>query len=281
MPKVKASQSPATALIKCSHPIPCLAVASFAAMFAFANGLDIARTAVVFAAVLLQQISVGLSNDWLDYKIDKVANRVDKPTVSGLVKVSWLRAGSLTAAGLAETVAILLGGPAAIVMLLMLVFGWSYNLGMKSNWSSVLPYALGFGTVPIFVGLAAAEPRWVPAWVAIVSALLGISAHFANVLPDFAADKLTGVNALPHILGQKISAIVIAGTALLATSIIVTQSTQLAAPIAAVGVVVTVLLSGSASLLSLRPSPPRIVFPLLMLAALTNVILLVLGIRAT
>jgi 4-hydroxybenzoate polyprenyltransferase len=250
-------------------------------MFAFANGLDAGRAAVVFAAVLLQQISVGLSNDWLDYKRDKTANRVDKPTVSGLVNVSWLRAGSLTAAGLAQAVAIILGGPAAVAMLAMLVFGWSYNLGLKANWSSVLPYALGFGTVPIFVGLAATNPHWVPTWVAIVSALLGVSAHFANVLPDLAADKLTGVNALPHILGQKISAIVIAATALSATAIIVTQSAQLAESAAIVGVIVTVLLAGSASLLSLRPSPPRIVFPLLMLAALTNVILLVLGIRAT
>jgi 4-hydroxybenzoate polyprenyltransferase len=250
-------------------------------MFAFANSFSVERLLTIFAAVLLQQISVGLSNDWLDYKLDKTANRVDKATVSGLVKVSWLRVGSLTSAVLAQLVAITLGGPAAIVMLLMLVFGWSYNLGLKANWLSALPYALGFGTIPIFVGLAATEPFWVPVWMILVSALLGVSAHFANVLPDLAADKLTGVNALPHILGQKISAIVIAVTALLATVIIVTQSEQLAAPIAAVGLAITLALAGSASLLSLRPKPPRVVFPLLMLTALTNVILLVLGARAS
>jgi hypothetical protein len=37
------------------------------------------------------------------------------------------------------------------------------------------------------------------------------------------------------------------------------------------------LLTGSASFLSLRSVPPRIVFPLLIAAALINVILLVLG----
>ena len=250
-------------------------------MFAYANSLDFSRTLNIFAAVLLQQISVGLSNDWLDYRRDKAANRVDKPTVSGLIKVSQLRAGSLIAAGLAEIVAILLGGPTAFAMVFMLVFGWSYNLGLKATWSSVLPYALGFGTVPIFVGLAATEPHLVPGWVVLVSALLGVSAHFANVLPDLAADKLTGVNALPHILGQKISAIVIAVTALLATVIIVTQSSRLPEIAAVAGLVLTVLLAGAASLLSLRLKPPRVVFPLLMLAALTNVILLVLGILAS
>ena len=281
MPKVTASKSRTLALIRCCHPIPCLAVASFAAMFAYANGFGSERLLIIFAAVLLQQISVGLSNDWLDHKVDKVANRVDKPTVSGLVKVSWLRAGSLTAAGLAQLVATTMGGPAAIVMFLMLVFGWSYNLGLKANWLSALPYALGFGTIPIFIGMAAAEPHWVPGWVVLVSALLGVSAHFANVLPDLAADKLTGVNALPHILGQRFSAIVIAVTALLATVSIVTQSAHLAAPVAAVGLAITLALAGAASLLSLRPKPPRVVFPLLMLTALTNVILLVLGVRAS
>jgi len=37
------------------------------------------------------------------------------------------------------------------------------------------------------------------------------------------------------------------------------------------------LLAGSASVLSLRSVPPRMVFPLLIAAALINVVLLVLG----
>ncbi|CAB4539841.1 MAG: 1,4-dihydroxy-2-naphthoate prenyltransferase [Actinobacteria bacterium] len=265
------------ALIKCTHPLPCLAVSSFAAVISFSHSNSIGTSLVIFIAVLLQQISVGLSNDWLDYKRDRAAARTDKPAVSGLVGVSQLRVGSLIAAGLAETLAIFFGLGSAIAMLLMLIFGWSYNLGMKNNWSSPIPYALGFGALPIFTGLADPQPYWVPIWIVIVAALLGVSAHFANALPDQVADKLTGVNALPHILGKRVSSVFIGVAAMVATVITVTQSPSLPTEIAIAGLVVMVLLIGSASLLSLRASPPRIVFIILIAAALVNVILLVLG----
>lgn len=265
------------ALISASHPIPCLAVSLFAGMFSLGLGIPIERSLVIFFAMLLQQISVGLSNDWLDYKIDKAANRLDKPTVNGLVKVSELRAGSITAALLALIVAMTLGAGASLVMVVMLLVGWSYNLGLKLYWSSVIPYAVGFGTIPIFVGLAAPSPFWVPLWVIFVAALLGVSAHFANALPDMEADKLTGVNALPHILGQRVSAIVISVTAMIATLLVITQSEALHPVAGATGLVATILLVGFSSTLSLRKSPPRIVFTLLILASLVNVVLLVLG----
>ena len=111
----------------------------------------------------------------------------------------------------------------------------------------------------------------------MAAALLGVSAHFANVLPDMQADKLTGVRALPHLMGQRLSAIVISLSALFATLLVVTQSRNLSAEAAAAGLAAIVLLVGIASLLSLRKQPPRIAFFLLILASLVNVILLMLG----
>lgn len=267
----------ALALINSSHPIPCIAVALFAGMFGLGSGLPAEQNVLVFFAVLHQQISVGLSNDWLDYKRDLAAGRLDKPTVNGLVKASELRAGSIIAAALAVIVSVALGGGAALVMVLMLAVGWAYNLGMKLNWTSAIPYAVGFGTIPVFVGLSAPEPFWAEAWVVVVAALLGVSAHFANVLPDILEDKLTGVKALPHIVGQRASAVIISGTALVATLLVVSQSKNLNPVVGMVGLVLTVVLVGLASALSLRPQPPRIVFPLLILASLVNVVLLMLG----
>lgn len=127
------------------------------------------------------------------------------------------------------------------------------------------------------VGLASPVPFWIDFWVVVVAALLGVSAHFANALPDMFDDKLTGVNALPHILGQRTSAVVISGTAVSATLLVITQSTNLAQPVALVGLVLTLALVGLSSTLSLRPKPPRIVFPLLVVASLVNVVLLMLG----
>jgi 4-hydroxybenzoate polyprenyltransferase len=274
---VKNHNNKALALINSSHPIPCFAVALFSGLFGIGSGLPVETCLIIFTAVLLQQISVGLSNDWIDFNRDKAAGRIDKPTVNGLVRVAELRAGSLIAAGLALVVAFSLGLATGGLMILMLIVGWSYNLGMKLNWSSAVPYAIGFGIIPIFVGLSAPEPFWVDTWVVAVAALLGVSAHFANVLPDILEDKLTGVQALPHILGQRASAAVIAVTALVATVLVVTQSNHLAPLVAVIGLVLTILLVGIASLLSLRPKPPRVVFPLLILASLVNVVLLMLG----
>ena len=265
------------AIVNSCHPVPCLAVSSFAGMFAYGSGISIARCLWIFLAVLFHQLSVGFSNDWLDFKIDEEAKRVDKATVSGLVSVTLLKYLAIYSAAIAEVITLPLGLWATLLMLVMLVVGWAYNLGMKSNWSSVIPYALGFGAIPLFVGLTAPNPFLAPTWTILVAALLGVSAHFANVLPDILADKLTGVNALPHILGQRVSALVIAGTALLASSIVLTQSTKLPAAITGSGLGLIIVLVLSASILSLKPKPPRMVFPLLMLTALMNVLLLVLG----
>lgn len=265
------------ALIRSCHPIPCLAVSSFAAVFGLGLGLSWERSLFIFLVVLLQQVSVGLSNDWLDYEKDLLARRKDKPGANGVVTASELRTWSLAAAVVAQTSAFYFGPAAAILMFVMLVSGWAYNLGMKANWSSAIPYLVGFGTVPIFVGVSAPVAICVEPWVVLMSALLGLSAHFANVLPDIEADKINGVNALPHILGQKVSAIVISVTALFASALVVTQSRDLAAEIAVSGLSLNIILVVTASSLSLKRQPPRLAFVLLLLASLINVVMLTLG----
>jgi len=266
------------ALIQSTHPLPCLAVSVFSGMFSLGSGISLGHSLVISLAMLMQQFSVGLSNDWLDHRRDMAAERRDKPMVRGLVTQAELRFLSITAAVLSEITAVTLGLGASLLMVFMLAVGWAYNLGMKSNWTSAIPYALGFGSVPVFVGLSAPEPFWVQPWMILVSALLGVSAHFANVLPDMADDKLTGVNALPHILGQRISSLVIASTAMAATLLVVSQSKSLPPEVAMAGLVTTLLLVGLASGLALQKKPPRVIFPLLILASLVNVTLLVLGI---
>jgi 4-hydroxybenzoate polyprenyltransferase len=246
-------------------------------MLGIGLGLPPTNAVLVFFVVLLQQISVGLSNDWIDYKRDKVANRQDKPTVNGLVSVAQLRTGSLGAAALALLASFGMGLGSAVLMIVMLAAGWAYNLGMKLNWTSVIPYAVGFGTIPIFVGMAAPEPFWVEMWIVLAAALLGVSAHFANVLPDMQADRLTGVRALPHLLGQRLSAIVISVSAIVATLLVVTQSENLPAEAAVAGLAATVVLVGLASVLSLRKQPPKLAFSLLIWASLVNVLLLMFG----
>jgi 4-hydroxybenzoate polyprenyltransferase len=264
-------------LFRSSHPMPSLSVAGFAFLFGLGIGLSVGKSALAGLAVLLQQLSVGLSNDWLDLKRDKAVGRKDKPVAKGEISSSLVRNSSFISGLAALLIALLLGAPEGAWMIFMLAVGWSYNLGLKSNWLSVAPYAVGFGILPVFVTLAMTEPIFPPAWIVLVASLLGVSAHFANALPDLLDDKATGVRALPHILGQRLSAIIIAVTALAASLIVVTQASNLESTTGLIGLILTVALAGTASILSLRHEPPRIVFPLLILASLVNVILLMLG----
>lgn len=267
----------ALSLLKSSHPIPSVAVALFATMFAIGLGFETERVALVGVAVLLQQFSVGLSNDWLDSARDQAVDRSDKPVAAGEIQPRTVRNWSIVCGVSALLTSALLGLLPAAWMVLMLAVGWAYNLGMKSNWSSVLPYAVGFGILPVFATLSQTPPALPPLWIVLVAALLGIAAHFANALPDLFDDRATGVRALPHVIGQRASAVVIAVTASAASLIVVTQSPSLNPVLGWLGVGVTVALAGTASLLSLRSRPPRIVFPLLIVASLMNVIMLMFG----
>ena len=264
-------------MLKSTHPIPSLAVTALTVLFGLSYLLPFQHLVLIGLCVLAQQFSVGLSNDWLDYERDKSVDRQDKPTARGEASVKLVRNASITAGMAALALSLILGLPATLMMVLMLAVGWSYNLGLKSTGFSLVPYAIGFGILPVFVTLSFQQPQLPSWWVIVAASLLGISAHFANALPDLLDDRKTGVRALPHILGQRASAQVIAGTAILATTIVVTQSPSLNPAVALIGFAITVGLAVAASALALRPKPPRVIFYLLIAASFVNVVLLVLG----
>lgn len=267
----------AFALFRATHPLPSLAVASFAVLYGIGAGFPLEKLFLVGLAVLAQQFSVGLSNDWLDARRDTAVKRMDKPLAQGIVSVALVRTASLAAALAALALALQLGSAAFMWMILMLAIGWLYNLGLKANGLSVVPYIIGFGILPAFVTLSDQEPALPPVWVMVVAGLFGVAAHFANVLPDLLEDKQTGVRSLPHIIGQKASALVIAVSASFASLILVTQSNRLVPWISIGGLAATVVLSLLASILALNPKPPKLVFHLLLLASLVNVVMLMLA----
>lgn len=267
----------ALGLLKSTHPIPSFAVTTFTVLLAIGYGLPLEKLVLVGLGILFQQFSVGLSNDWLDYERDKIVGRNDKPTVRFEVSAKLARNTSFVSAVISLVVAASLGWEVLLIMVSMLVVGWSYNLGLKSSALSALPYAVGFGVVPIFVTLSFPTPQLPHWWVMLAAGLLGVAAHFANALPDLIDDRETGVRALPHILGQRVSAIAISSAAALASLLVVTQSTSLTPMLAWVGFGLTMGLVITASVLALRPKPPRAIFHLLIAAAFVNVALLVLG----
>ena len=267
----------AIGLLKSTHPIPSFAVTLLTVLLGVSYLLSIQHLVFIGLCVLAQQFSVGLSNDWLDHQRDKSVSRQDKPTATGEVSVKLVRNASFAAGIAALAFASIFGWVTVLMMVMMLTVGWSYNLGLKATGFSVIPYAIGFGILPLFVTLTFENPQLPPWWVVLASSLLGVSAHFANALPDLLEDRRTGVCSLPHIMGQRASALTIATAATLASIIVVTQSPGLNLGLAVSGFVLTVGLSVLSSVLALRSEPPRLMFYLLLAASFVNVFLLVLG----
>jgi 4-hydroxybenzoate polyprenyltransferase len=131
------------------------------------------------------------------------------------------------------------GWVAGLVHLVCVSSGWAYNLGAKATPWSWLPYAVAFGGLPVFVSLTDDADRLPPLWLPLAGALLGVGAHFVNVLPDLADDAATGVRGLPHRLGARWSPVVAAAVLVTAAVVIVVGAPVDSAVVAVVALVVT------------------------------------------
>jgi len=254
-----------------THPGPALAVTVVTGLLAVGVGLPPLSILLLCAAMLLGQASVGLSNDWIDAPRDRAVGRTDKPVALGLIAVSSVRTAAFLTAALALVLTVPLGPLALAVHAVFILSAWSYNLGLKKSALSVLPYIVSFGLLPMLVTVSLPVPAAAAWWALAAGALLGVSAHFANVLPDLADDERTGVRGLPHRLGLRISGVVVA-VALAVASILLARS-----PLLWLGVVVATGLAATCAVLALTRPPTRLLFRLIIAAALVDVVMLALS----
>lgn len=266
----------ASALARASHAGPTAAVSLFAFAYALGVGADLPLAALVLAAVMSGQLSVGWSNDWIDAGRDLAVGRTDKPVVTGNVSPSALRAAALLAAAACVALSLALGVASAAVHLVAVASAWAYNARLKSTVWSWAPYALSFGLLPSVATLALPEPVVAPAWTTAAAALLGVGAHLANVLPDLADDAATGVVGLPHRLGRRATSLVSVALLLVATTIVALASSVPAA-VAVPAVVVAVALAVSGAWVALTRPTSRWPFVAAILVAGLTVVLLVVG----
>lgn len=265
------------ALLRSSHPGPTLAVTAIVLALAWGYGLEGWRIALVTLAIVANQLSVGISNDVLDADRDRSSGRTDKPLASGDVSVTT---GAVVALGLAATSIVLslaLGPLAAIAHGIFLASGWVYNLGLKSTLASVVPYVVGFGSLPAIVTLASDAPRLAAPWSMTAAALLGVAAHFSNVLPDLADDSDTGVRGLPHVLGARVSAVVIALGLIGASAAVVFGPGTTPSVLALIGFAATATIASVSVVLVVSGRLERMLFRLTIAAAVINVALLLLS----
>ncbi len=262
------------ALALSTHPGPGAAVTVITVFLAIAGGLEPWRIALLGIVMGLDQASVGLSNDWIDADRDRVVGRRDKPVARGDIPASLARNVAIATGVASMLVSIPLGWPALLAHLVFLVSAWSYNAGLKGTPISVLPYLVSFGILPSIVALAAPQPTLAPWWAMAAGALLGAGAHFANVLPDLDDDARTGIRGLPHRLGR-IPALIATWVSLLAAAASLAYGIGLGTPLGVAGLAVAAVIAVAGLVLGMRRAPTRVLFRLVILAALVDVVMLV------
>lgn len=257
------------------HPLPAAAVTLFAAALTAAAGQGPARAAVTVGAVAAGQLSVGWCNDRADLRRDLATGRADKPLVAGTVPAPAVTRAAAGALLLCVALSSACGPLAGAAHLVGVAAAWAYNLGLKRTVASWLPYALAFGLLPAFVTLGLPGAPWPPPWLTAAAALLGVGAHFANVLPDIEDDLATGVAGLPQRLGRRVSA-ALAGLLVLGST-----ATSVVGPPGRVTTYGWTLLAATATALLLAARRPagRLPFLATMAVAGADVVLLVVELR--
>ena len=195
-------RSSAVALFRAAHFPPTVAVTVVVALLAAADGKPPGVAAVVTAAVFTGQLTIGWGNDLADADRDGQVGRRDKPLASGQLSDTVVRVALAVAAVACVALSFGAGWRSALVHLVLGVSsGHAYNLVAKRTAWSWLPYAVAFGSLPAVATLSRSSPHWPPWWMAMTAAVLGVGAHFLNVLPDLEDDRATGIRGLPHRLG--------------------------------------------------------------------------------
>lgn len=217
MARPGALPSRVVALLRATHLAPTVAVTTFAAVLAAAAGRGTAGTALVAAAVLAGQCSIGWANDYVDRHRDRRVGRRDKPIVTGRVDERTVGAGAVLALAAAVPLSFASGAAAGAAHMAAVGLGWAYDLGLKATAASVLAYAGAFGLLPVFVSLGPPVATAGPWWWAGGGALLGAGAHFLNALPDLDDDAATAVRGLPQRMGAAGS--LVTGTALVGAGV--------------------------------------------------------------
>lgn len=235
---------PVVALVRAAHAGPTVAVTALSAAYAVSVGLDADRVALVTAAVLTGQLSIGWSNDLVDSRRDRSVGRTDKPLATGELSARTVSVACGLAVAATVGLSLACGLVAGLVHLGCVAAGWAYNLGLKSTVLSWLPYALAFGGLPVFVVLTETGDVLPGAWVPLAGALLGVGAHLVNVLPDLADDAATGVRGLPHRIGARWTPLVAAAVLAAATVVLAAGASDVPTVVLVGAIAVVAVLAG-------------------------------------
>ncbi len=206
-------------LLKASHFGPTVLVTAIS--FGFATYYWWEGPAFVIAfGVFTGQLVVGWSNDLYDYQDDLRHARINKPLVAkSITKESlqkWLR--FMVAFSFIANLLGPLGIKGGLVYMFGVAWGVGYNFYFKFSPLSPLPFAIAFAALPSCIVIS--KDITPPLWMWLGGALLGMAAHFINVIKDMNEDQISQIGGLPQRLGTTKSVISALVLVLLAVTVI-------------------------------------------------------------
>lgn len=194
-------------VLRVVHPFPTLlnVAATVGLAFAASDGSPDPGVVVRMAfAMLCAQCAIGVANDLFDRELD-AATKPWKPIAAGLISPAIASLLAVLFAAAAVGIAATLGWASALLVAIGTCCGLAYDAGLKRTVFSPVPFMVAIPVLPawVYVTLDAWEPvLW---WLLPLGALLGLSIHLANTLPDIASDAEHGVRGLAHVLGVRYS----------------------------------------------------------------------------
>jgi 4-hydroxybenzoate polyprenyltransferase len=209
------------ALVRATHALPSVAVSVFVTATAVAAGVG-GRSALLGAAVLVGQASIGWANDYLDAPRDAQVGRTDKPIAAGDIGRGTVGLAAAVALAADVPLSLAVGWRPGASHLVAVGSAWMYDVRLKETVASALPYAVSFGLVPLIVSSALPGSPLPRASIVAAAAACGVAAHFANTVGDADDDAVTGVRGLPQRLGP-------AGSIVVASSFIAVAAVLLVA----------------------------------------------------
>ena len=186
-------------ILELLHPVPSLLTTAAAVAFAMIFGLSLSdpKVAWIIAIMLLVQFSISALNDWADADLDAHAGR-RRPIPLGLVPAyaALIVAIACAAAALLGSLVAGFGLVALLLVALGLASGWAYDLRLKRTPLSVLPFALAFPLLPLWIAVVAGRSLGSVTLILLGGIPLAAAIHLADAIPDRDADRGAGVNSL-------------------------------------------------------------------------------------
>lgn len=209
-PAARRSRQRIRDVVRCTHPKQALFLSVLIGALAAADGRPPREFLSAAAAVLLVQLSLGLSNDICDQAHDYRAETPKKPIANGRVDAGTASYVLMVLVLVSVPVSVQNGATAGAALLLTLPIGWIHNRWLHRTAFSFVGWTASAALYPAFLaygGWAGTMHGGAPTWaVTLAAAGVGFCAHLVTSLGDLVADNKSGAQNLPLRIALRIGA---------------------------------------------------------------------------